>query len=721
MGSQVAVAEVAVVPTFKGFRRKTTAETEGAARESSRGFSRIFAKTGTDTGKTVGSGFKKAFEQSSKGLSDKVTKALEADVAKASRALSTARLKEQDAIGKVRLAQAQLNEANQKYEKDSSQVIRAQERLATASRQLETAHEGTERATDDLKRAQGELARAADRAGDEIADAGDRGVKGFRSNVVGGVRGFAGPLVAAFAALGIGSIVADAFREAKDFVLQSITLASGLEQSIGGVDAIFKESAEQIHGWAKGAADAVGLSRNQYNELSTVIGSQLKNMGVPLDEVAGKTNNLIGLAADLAATYGGTTADAVSAVSSLLRGERDPIERYGVSISDAVLEAGLLAKGLDDLEGPARDEAKRQETLAALYAQTADAQGAFGREFDTLAGKQQRAAAEWENIRTELGEAFLPVMSDMASILREDVLPVIAELVEKHGPELAEAFAEALPSLTELARELLPELPGLIKSFADALPAVIGFLSVVTPMLIGFMTAGNNVMQAYGLLFGLLSGNTSFEEFRQDLLSIEGPIGDVLRWVDGLTGGWGTDMLGMAVTTRTKIGEIIGFIQSLPQKAKDAVAGAGKWLVASGKALIDGFIRGMRQSPVGSAVKSILDWVRGFFPNSPAKRGPLSGSGWTKLRQSGAAYWEQWVDGMGGDGPTFPGFPGAPGGSPALPSGSGVAPASAAAVYVQNPWGPEYMRAQTADVARGASAEVVRTSTVPFKRGGRRR
>ena len=107
--SQVAVTEVAVVPVFKGFRKVVTNETDGAAKTAATGFSRTFAKTGTDSGKTVGAGFKKAFEQSAQGTSTKVTKALEADVAKTSRALSAARLKEQDAIGKVRLAQAQLN------------------------------------------------------------------------------------------------------------------------------------------------------------------------------------------------------------------------------------------------------------------------------------------------------------------------------------------------------------------------------------------------------------------------------------------------------------------------------------------------------------------------------------------------------------------------------------------------------------------------------------
>jgi len=668
MASQVAVAEVAVVPTFKGFRRMVSKETDTSAKTAASGFSRIFSKTGADSGKNAGSGFKRAFEDSAKGTADKVSKALEANVAKTSRALSTARLREQDAIGKVRVAQAQLNEANQKYARDSSQVIRAQERLETASRQLKTAHERTEEATEDLKKAQSELARAADRAGDEIADAGDKGIKGFRSNVTGGVKSFSKPLVAAFAALGIGNIVADAFRDAKNFVLGSIDLASGLEQSIGGVDAGFKDSAKQIHDWAEGAAEAVGLSRNQYNELSTVIGSQLKNMGVPLDDVTKKTGGLIELAADLAATYGGTTADAVSAVSSLLRGERDPIERYGVSISDAVLEARLLAKGLDDLEGPAKDEAKRQETLAALYEQTTDAQGAFTRESDTLAGKQQRMAAEWDNLQAKLGEKFLPVMSDLVDLLTEDVFPVIDRMVDEHGPELAQAFEDVLPSLVDLAEELLPQLPGLVDDFAEALPGMLQLIKEVTPI-VGFLSGSlGNLITIWGGASAVMEGTTAPETFGEKIANMNGPIADVIRWLGNLKVSVENTFGAFGLVVQTKIDEVIEFIRGFPERAKNALGDLGKTLVNSGRSLIEGFLAGMKQTPIGSTVSGILDWVRGYFPNSPAKRGPFSGSGWTGLQQSGEAFWDQWLGGMGGGEPPFPdvpSFPPAGGGSDA--------------------------------------------------------
>lgn len=730
MGSQVAVAEVAVVPTFKGFRRQVTTEAEGGARTAATGFSRIFSKTGTDSGKATGSGFKRAFETSAQGASDKVVKQLEGDVAKASRALSAARLKEQDSIGKVRLAQAQLNEANAKYSSDSSQVVRAQERLATASRQLGTSHEGTERATDDLKRAQGELAQAADRAGDELAEAGTRGVNSFRSNVVGGVKSFAVPLIGAFAALGIGNIVADAFREAKDFVLESITLASDLEQSIGGVNAVFGEQSSFIQKWASEAANAVGLSQSKYNEFATVVGAQLKNLGVPINDVAAQTNWLVELGADLAAQYGGSTSDAVSALSSLLRGERDPIERYGVSMNEASVKAEALRLGLFEvtqdadkvaaaqlraetaqrkynetvskfgaestealsaqaslisanssletaLEGTTSEltaQQKAQATLSLLMKQTADAQGAFSRESDTLAGKQARNAAEWENIATQLGTAFLPVASDVADILSKDILPLIGQLSEQEGPALAKAFADILPQLTVLVRESLPLLPPLVEALIASLPTLIGFLQLIGPIFVGAAqdnATWTTILQAW---MGLLSGTTAPMEFIQKILAMQGPLASVMQWAFQTGQSIRLTFDGMVATVSAKVDEVVMWIRSLPGRALLALGDLGTTLFGSGRALMDGFLKGIQSmfGRIGQTVSDALSWVRGFFPSSPAKRGPFSGSGWTGLRKSGEAFWDQWMGGMGGNEPPFPDFPGAPGGGSPAPAASGA-------------------------------------------------
>lgn len=193
--------------------------------------------------------------------------------------------------------------------------------------------------------------------------------------------------------------------------------ASDVEQSFGAVDSVFKDTADATKSLAREAADANGLSAAQYAQMASILGAQLKGMGTSADELSAKTDGLIDIGSDLAATFGGETSDAVSAVSALLRGERDPIERYGVSIKEADVAAQKAAMGLSGLTGEADKQATATATLALLTAQTADAQGQFARESDSAAHAQQLAAAESANAAAAIGEALLPAVVLLSSAM----------------------------------------------------------------------------------------------------------------------------------------------------------------------------------------------------------------------------------------------------------------------------------------------------------------
>lgn len=687
MGSQVAVAEVAVVPTFKGFRKNVSAETDGAAKTASQGFSRVFSKTGADSGKTVGAGFKQAFEQSSKGTSDKVTKALEANVAKTSRTLSAARLKEQDAIGKVRVAQAQLNEANKKYSSDSSQVIRAQERLQTASRQLGQAHKSTEDATDDLKKAQGELARAADRAGDELSEAGTNGVNGFRSNVVGGVKSFAGPLIAAFAALGIGQIVVNAFNDAKDFVIGAVDIASDLSESVNAVEVAYGDAADAVLQLGEDSANTFGLSKRELNAYATQFSAFVGTIAGAGGDVAGTLETLVGRGTDFASVFNTDVSEALGLFQSGLAGETEPLRKYGIDLSAAAVEAYALANGIGDGTSALTEAEKVQARYGSLLEQTNKVQGDFVNTSDELANKNRINAASWDDVQAKIGDAFLPVASQLATVLGDEIIPVISDLAEEYGPELSDAFTDLLPSLTELAVELLPLIPGAVEAIVAAMPAFVSLLELITPLLIGSTQATTAQNTVFSGLFALLSGDKSLEEFTQDLLSIGGPIAAVLTWGGGLVTGFQTWFQKIPTEVENGINTAVTWLQGLPGRALEALGNLGGTLFDSGKSLMQGFLDGINDmfAPIGEAVEGALGWLGGFFPHSPAKRGPLSGSGWTDIKKSGAAYWDQFIGGMGDDGPSFPPPPGfGGGGGPSSPAAAAVSGAPSGITQINN-------------------------------------
>lgn len=188
--------------------------------------------------------------------------------------------------------------------------------------------------------------------------------------------------------------------------------ASRLQQSSGAIEAVFGAQATQIEAAAKGAARGVGLSSAAYEEQAAVLGALLKNMGVSQGQLAPQVQKIIGWGADLAAVYGGPAADAVAALSSALRGETDPIERYGISIKQSTVNAALAAAGLDKLTGAAATQARTQVLLNLIQQQAGPALGQWSAQLGTAAEQSQTATASWENAKAALGEGLLPVMAD---------------------------------------------------------------------------------------------------------------------------------------------------------------------------------------------------------------------------------------------------------------------------------------------------------------------
>lgn len=198
---------------------------------------------------------------------------------------------------------------------------------------------------------------------------------------------------------------------------KSVEAASQLEQAGGAVESVFGQYGAAIEKFAETSADSFGLSQRQVKEFGALLGAQLQSFGFEAGEAADMAVELQKRAADMAATFGGTVPDAVQAISSLMRGERNPIERYGVALKQADINARILALGLDTSTTAAKKQAEATAGLDLLYAQTAKTQGQFARESDTLAGGQARLSAKFEDAQAALGDKLLPVMITAVDVL----------------------------------------------------------------------------------------------------------------------------------------------------------------------------------------------------------------------------------------------------------------------------------------------------------------
>ena len=219
--------------------------------------------------------------------------------------------------------------------------------------------------------------------------------------------------------------------------------ASELEQSVGAVDTVFGRSAGTIEKFGDTSAEAFGISERAANQLTAQLGAMLTNLGYTQQEAAASSVELAKLGADLSAAFGGKPEEAVLALSSALRGERDPIERYGVSLKEADVQQRLAQKGMKNLSGEAKKHATAVATLELIYEQTSKVQGQFARESDTAAGTMAVFTASMEDLQAELGTELLPALRDLASV-GTDLLNVYGQLPSKEDGGLLGGVGEAL-------------------------------------------------------------------------------------------------------------------------------------------------------------------------------------------------------------------------------------------------------------------------------------
>ena len=126
----------------------------------------------------------------------------------------------------------------------------------------------------------------------------------------------------------------------------------------------------------------------------------------------------------------------------------------------------------------------------------------------------------------------------------------------------------------------------------------------------------------------------------------------ILGWWNGLWGSVGATISGAwsNIVSAASAGAsgVASLVRELPGRIMGALGNLGGLLLGSGRALIQGFIDGIKGmlGNVGKAVGGIMDYVSGFFPNSPADHGPLSGTGWTRIKRAGHAVVDEFDDGL---------------------------------------------------------------------------
>lgn len=229
----------------------------------------------------------------------------------------------------------------------------------------------------------------------------------------------------AFAALGAAA-GAFAIKIGKD----AITAASDFNEELSKSQVVLGEGADAVAKFAETAARKLGQTRTEALRGAANFAIFGKAAGLSGKELADFSTDFVTLASDLASFNNTSPEEAVNALGAALRGESEPIRKYGILLNDATLKQRALSEGIiDSISGALTPQQKVLAATAEIYAQTADAQGDFERTSDGLANQQRILTATIEDLKIELGEQLLPVALNVATFFKDQFVPVLQGVV----------------------------------------------------------------------------------------------------------------------------------------------------------------------------------------------------------------------------------------------------------------------------------------------------
>ena len=329
-------------------------------------------------------------------------------------------------------------------------------------------------------------------------------------------------LTTAFVGVGV---AAKGFSVAGNFINETTDAASNLEETLAKTNELFGASTKEVVAFAKSAAKNLGQSSQQALDASANFAIFGKAAGLAGGDLVDFSTDFTVLASDLASFNNTSPQEAINAIGSALRGEAEPLRRYGVLLNDAALRQAALELGI--VETTKNALTPQQKVLAAqkvIYEQTTAAQGDFARTSDGLANSTRILEAQQADLNASIGETFLPVMKQVNEIMRlaigiftslpgpvQKIVVVVGLLVAVLGPAviLVSSIKTAMIALgaaqtaTAIATKVATAAQFLFNAAMTANPIGLVILAIVALIAIIVLLVKNwdKVTEAVGKVF----------------------------------------------------------------------------------------------------------------------------------------------------------------------------------------------------------------------------
>lgn len=363
--------------------------------------------------------------------------------------------------------------------------------------------------------------------GGEVASAGVSSGKSLGSNLIGALKG-------AIAAAGIGKAIGAALSE-----------GAALQQSLGGIDTLFKASAEKVKGFANEAYKTTGLSANAYMENVTGFSaSLLQSLGGDTDKAADIANMAMIDMSDNANKMG-TSMDSIQvAYQGFAKQNYTMLDNLKLGYGGTKQEMQRLLADAEKLTGVKYDINNLSDVYQAIHAiqENLDITGTTAKEAaSTFTGSFNAMKAAAQNVlgKLALGENILPSLQALAettsTFLFNNFFPMIGNIMSGLGVVISEG-------LSHVATQLFGEEFG--NAVFTQLSRVSGIFQTFFDMIFGSLSKQDNIdiLEALGFSEGAATQIVNIaENIRETFVNIGSAIGDIL----GIAGEFVSELLGI--------------------------------------------------------------------------------------------------------------------------------------------------------------------------------
>lgn len=476
--------------------------------------------------------------------------------------------------------------------------------------------------------AEGIQGKITEALGGEPAAAGDAAGQSLGVQLV-------GTLKKVIAAAGIGKIISE-----------SINLGGALQQSLGGVETLFKDSADTVKAYAAQAYKTVGLSANDYMEQTTSFAaSLLSSVSQDTQAAADLANMAMVDMADNSNKMGTSMQDIQNAYQGFAKQNYTMLDNLKLGYGGTQAEMQRLLKDAEKISGVHYDLGNLADMYSAIHViqKEMDITGTTAKEAaTTLTGSFAAMKAAAENVMgnwstgADLTEPLQGLVETAQTFLVGNLLPMIGnvlagipELVYTLVPEILQSGTQLVTSLAEGFTQGIPEF------FSNALPQLLQFTEQLRANAGQFVDAGLNLITQ--LLNGLIAG-------LPDLIAY---VPDIIINICSIINDNMPKILGEGVAIIVQL--VVGIVKAVPDllanwkkilQAVLSVISAINWLNI-GKNILTGVANGVKS--MGS---SMLNAFKGGFS---------SALNWIKSLPSQAVQWgknliQSFINGLTGKG-----------------------------------------------------------------------